>query len=101
MFYVGTHKFTWMQAILAGKNKRIKLMNYWILTFEFLIMIAVLIVLIRPNWFLKIFVHKQNSYNHFPIETYTGMTVIGYTCHGCGYRWYEKRKTNKKLKEEK
>jgi hypothetical protein len=44
------------------------------------------------NWVLGVFVHEENSSQHFPIETYTGMNVIGYTCHGCGYKWYVKRK---------
>jgi hypothetical protein len=50
---------------------------------------------ITPNWFLGVFVHKKNDPKHFPVERYTGMSVIGYKCHGCGYEWYEKRKRSK------
>ncbi len=76
-------------------------MNDWIITFEILIILALTtilglaVILMPPNWFLRIFVHKQNSSKHFPVENYTGMTVTGYTCHGCGYEWYKKRKREK------
>jgi transposase-like protein len=52
-----------------------------------------------PNWMLGIFVHKKNDKNHFAVETYAGMTVTGYTCHECGYKWYVKRKRANTLKE--
>ena len=50
------------------------------------------------NWILGAFVHKKNNKNHFAVETYDGMTVKGYECHGCGYKWYVKRKRNKEAK---
>jgi len=46
------------------------------------------------NWLKGIFIHKKNSKDHFPIETYTGICVIGYTCNGCGYKWYINRVRN-------
>lgn len=47
------------------------------------------------NWIKGKLIHKKNSKDHFPVETYAGMSVIGYTCNGCGYRWYEERVRNK------
>ncbi len=47
------------------------------------------------NWLKGIFVHKKHDKNHFPVERYTGLTCIGYKCHGCSYEWYEKRSTPK------
>ena len=74
-------------------------MNYCILTYGLLIIFALAIIVMRPNWYLKIFVHKQNNSKHFPVETYTGTSVTGYTWLGCGYEWYEKRKHGKAIKE--
>jgi|GEM_PF-4011674 len=48
------------------------------------------------NWLKGVFIHKKNNKEHFPVERYSGMTCIGYKCHGCGYEWYEKRKYDKK-----
>ena len=42
------------------------------------------------NFFKGIFIHKDNK-EHYPVETYSGLTCIGYKCHKCGYKWYEKR----------
>ena len=47
------------------------------------------------NWFKGKFIHKKNDKKHFPVETYSGMTVIGYRCNGCGYKWYVKRGVRK------
>ncbi len=43
------------------------------------------------NWLKGVFVHKRHDKNHFPVERYTGLTCVGYKCHGCGYEWYKKR----------
>jgi hypothetical protein len=74
-------------------------MNYWILTYGILIIFALTIIVMRPNWYLKIFVHKEDNPKHFAVERYTGMSVIGYKCHKCGHEWYEKRKHGKAIKE--
>jgi hypothetical protein len=74
-------------------------MNYWIAVYGIvvtLILIPFLISGIRPNWFLKAFVHVKNSPDHPVTETYTGMSVIGYTCNKCKYSYYLKRNKNKK-----
>ena len=31
---------------------------------------------------------------HDPVIRYRGITVLGYKCRNCGYRWYEKRRRN-------
>jgi len=49
------------------------------------------IISFNTNWLKGIFIHKKNDKNHFPVERYSGLTCIGYKCHGCGYQWYEKR----------
>jgi len=33
-----------------------------------------------------------NKTGHEPRQRYDGLSVIGYECRYCGYRWYEKRK---------
>jgi hypothetical protein len=44
------------------------------------------------NWILGTFVHKTDDKSHVAIKTYGGMSVVGYKCSKCDYRWYEKRK---------
>jgi hypothetical protein len=51
------------------------------------------------NYFKGKFIHKENNKEHVAVETYTGMSVIGYTCNGCGYKWYEKRNKDRKLND--
>ena len=43
------------------------------------------------NWLKGLFLHKDND-EHTGIPTYFGMSVTGYTCSKCGYKWYEKNK---------
>jgi hypothetical protein len=51
------------------------------------------------NWLRGKLIHKSNDKKHLAVETYTGTSVTGYTCLGCGYEWYEKRKHGKTIKE--
>jgi DNA-directed RNA polymerase subunit RPC12/RpoP len=71
-------------------------MNYEILHTVLIALLVLAVIAIRPNWFLRVYVHKKNNPKHFGIETYKGMSVTGYTCHECGYKWYVKRKVRGK-----
>jgi hypothetical protein len=48
------------------------------------------------NWILGSFVHKKDVEGHIAEKTYDGMSVLGYKCSKCGYRWYEKRQRTEK-----
>lgn len=55
------------------------------------------LIYMNSNRLKGIFIHKHGDKNHFPVERYSGITCIGYKCHGCGYQWYEKRSTGEKF----